>query len=335
MSHASGITLAPDALATFASGEHGMVQLRIADELVVSGATAPAAADSEAAFASALGAIDEMACDGGLVGGEACYVALRLPELAPPACWLLMLYSPPGSSVRDRMLYASTRETVKTELGNSHFASELFGSSKEELSYASYQYAEAGGDAGDMRTDEEVNMEALHIAEITAQGEGGGAGGGANVAFPVAAEAMAAVKALAAGSWVAMSVDIAKETVEMAGTKALVPEEWAANVPVDQPMFYWIKLEAGLHFVYFCPESAPIKAKMLCSTVKSSVLDQATEQGIEAARRCEVRGADEMILSEIVGSDAAAGAAGEKGVQKIERAKAPGGARRKPTRTKR
>ena len=44
--------------------------------------------------------------------------------------WILLAYTPDGSKVRDRMLYASTRDTLKKELGRSYFVDELYGSEK-------------------------------------------------------------------------------------------------------------------------------------------------------------------------------------------------------------
>jgi len=44
--------------------------------------------------------------------------------------WVLLAYVPDGSSVRDRMLYASSRDNLKKQLGYTYFVEDLYGSSK-------------------------------------------------------------------------------------------------------------------------------------------------------------------------------------------------------------
>jgi len=42
--------------------------------------------------------------------------------------WMLIAYVPDGSTVKDRMLYASTRDSLKKQLGKSYFVNtDLYG----------------------------------------------------------------------------------------------------------------------------------------------------------------------------------------------------------------
>lgn len=144
---ASGITCGAGVAEKFRSGV-GMLQLHIVDESVEVAGCADAAGTDEAAFESAQAALKEETNAGGVIGGEPCYIALKLPSLDPSAAWVMLLYIPAGSSVRDRMLYASTKDTVKKELGSSNFASDLYGNTKEELTHAAYVYKQDGQSSG-------------------------------------------------------------------------------------------------------------------------------------------------------------------------------------------
>jgi twinfilin-like protein len=53
--------------------------------------------------------------------------------------WLLLHYAPDGSTVKDRMVYASTRDLLKRELGASYFGDDLFvADPAKELTPAAY-----------------------------------------------------------------------------------------------------------------------------------------------------------------------------------------------------
>lgn len=156
---ASGITCGAGVADKFRSGV-GMLQLHIVDESVEVAGSAEAASTDEAAFASAQAVIKEESNAGGVIGGEPCYIALKLPSLDKSAAWVMMLYIPAGSTVRDRMLYASTKDTVKKELGASNFASDLYGNTKEELTHAAYVYKQ-DGDSSSLVTAVEAELDDL------------------------------------------------------------------------------------------------------------------------------------------------------------------------------
>lgn len=223
---------------------------------------------------------------GGVVGGEACYIALELPSLTAPAAWVLLLYIPAGSSVRDRMLYASTKDALKKELGSSKFASDLYGNAKEELTFAAYKYKmDNDSSAPTAATTVEAQLDELALEESKAAS--GGAQAGVAVAFKLKPEAKQALQDLSTGSkaWVSLRIDTDKESIEFVESFDKLPEsEWPAKLPDALPQFVFIAIEGIVALVYYCPDAAPIKQKMLCSTVKSSVQAQAAH-GMRCAPR--------------------------------------------------
>jgi len=58
--------------------------------------------------------------------------------------WGLIAYVPELSPVRERMLYASSRDDLKTKLGNSFFKGEYYCNDKADLTYSNFTYALEG-----------------------------------------------------------------------------------------------------------------------------------------------------------------------------------------------
>jgi hypothetical protein len=177
------------------------------------------------------------------------------------------------------MLYASTKDSLKKELGSSFFASDLYGNAKEELNYAAYTYKLESTGAGPT-TAVEAELDDLALEESKAAA--GGAQSGVAVAFSLKAVAREELQKLAKGEqfWVSLKVDTDAESVEHVESFAAgkLPEaEWATRLPADLPQFIFMAVEGVVALVYYCPDAAPIKQKMLCSTVKASVQAQAAK----------------------------------------------------------
>ena len=53
--------------------------------------------------------------------------------------WLLISWSPDSASVRSKMLYASTKASLKKEFGGTHVYDDLYGNVKEDVSLLGYE----------------------------------------------------------------------------------------------------------------------------------------------------------------------------------------------------
>ena len=89
-----------------------------------------------------------------------------------------------------------------------------------------------------------------------------------------------ALAALAKGSkqWVSLQVNTKDETIEFVEAfDSLAAEEWPSKLPEDRPRYIFVASgEGAVSMVYYCPDAAPIKEKMLGSTVKASAQAQAS-----------------------------------------------------------
>ena len=74
-----------------------------------------------------------------------CYFIFRLDEKnLSGSRWLLIWYVPDGSKVKQKMLYSSTLETVKKDLGNTHFDGDHHTSLKSELLFENFTWESKG-----------------------------------------------------------------------------------------------------------------------------------------------------------------------------------------------
>lgn len=231
--------------------------------------------------------------------------------------WLLIHYGPEGATVKDRMLYASTRELLKRQLGASYFADELFASTPAEAgldAYRAHRAAKSGArdvplTATELHAAHERHMEvAVGTSKEYVH----------SVQFPLSAAATEQLAALAAGrvNFVLLLVEPTKETIELAAAKTLSAADLPAQFPADEPRFglytHTHENQPAVVFVYSCPNDSKVKLKMLYSTVKSAVLVQAEAKGVRVAKKLEIQNPSEASADAIAAEFGAADSAAAK-----------------------
>lgn len=101
------------------------------------------------------------------------------------------------------------------------------------------------------------------------------------MAFGLMPEARDALTALSKRekTWVSLSINTDDETIEFVDSfDALADDQWPSKLPDDKPLYVFIASGESLTMVYYCPGAAPIKQKMLGSTVKASAQAQAARR---------------------------------------------------------
>mmetsp|Transcript_32450 Transcript_32450/g.100409 ORF Transcript_32450/g.100409 Transcript_32450/m.100409 type:complete len:345 (-) Transcript_32450:46-1080(-) len=250
--------------------------------------TGSGAADAAAAFG-------ELATGVPLAKDEPCFVVLA--REAPGAAtrkWQLVCWVPDAAAPRLKMLYSSSREDLKTSLGAGFFASakDYCANDAADLDWAHVAAAEAGGGApltaAELFRKEEAAAEAATDRRASV--------GMAAVPFHPTPDARAALEAVASGAASLVEVVVgAGETLELAQP----PSTDASSVKdslsaLDAPRFVVVKREAKTLFVYYCPDAAPIKAKMTYSTAKATFAALLAEAGVADATTVEVRDAADL-----------------------------------------
>ncbi|KAJ5488631.1 hypothetical protein N7539_003521 [Penicillium diatomitis] len=239
------------------------------------------------------------------------YLLLRRP-LASKTTLVALTYIPSNAPVRPKMLFASTRSTLVRELGTEKFDDTVFATEEEEI-VGREAWAERDGDkAGVGREalmgEKERELEAVRRAEAEARsgtphrdiGIGGtfgpGTGSGMRVSMPVDDAAKSALKELADGGLVQLTVS-PTETITLADKQTDVqPGSVAGHISSSSPRysFYHFPGSDVVIFIYTCPTGSSIRERMLHASSRRNAITIAEAEGHKITKKIEASGPDEI-----------------------------------------
>jgi len=238
---------------------------------------------------------------------NACYIIFRLDTKNLNGYeWLLGSFVPDGSPVKDRMLYASTRDYLKRQLGYNYFGDELHGTLPTDFDWDSYAHHHRKGHGDAPLTEAEV----IRKTEVTLEIDPGHTREYVHsVAFPISPEATSALRQLLNGSnnLVQLRVDPNKETIELRATKSADIDNLSRELPDKEPCFSFFRYDHDhdgenqnpIVFIYSSTDDSPIKLKMLYSTVKVTATGAAEQCGVKIVRKFEISDATDLTRSYI------------------------------------
>ncbi|GAA5953265.1 hypothetical protein JCM3765_007457 [Sporobolomyces pararoseus] len=236
---------------------------------------------------------------------------------SPPL--LFISYVPDNSPVRSKMLYASTRTTLIRHLGDSKISDSIFATSKDDLSYTSYQAHTRHSEAAAPLTAREQEMADIRAAEsATAEdssdfqqqqagrsmifgqqqqtGETEGRSSEVRGALPWSDEAKEAARGLKEENGkeiVQLEIDLKTETIVLSD-----PQPTSLSVPSDKPCYLFYRHTAGIVLIYSCPPKSPIKSRLVYSSAVLVFYKYAAKEyaGIEVLKKLETDDPDEVTL---------------------------------------
>ncbi|EPQ58361.1 actin depolymerizing protein [Gloeophyllum trabeum ATCC 11539] len=293
MSATSGIGVSPDLRDVFAaaldSNSVRFIKVSIHNETLV----------HDLSFAVANSLQDDLpVLHDALDDNTPAYVLARLDD--PPTDWLAIFYVPDSAKVRDKMLYASSRNALTKSLGSAHFTDSLFATSKADLTpeaYAAHKRHQAAPQPMSAREKEMADIRA-------AEREGGVPYRGSQVRQNVMGtgvglnwgpEVEEAVKGLGDGdgSWlVVLTIDPATETLLLSSSSEKSVHELSTALPTSEPCYAFFAYPhpsaRTIVFIYSCPSASPIKHRMLYSSGSSGVY--AAAKSLLASSQSQVAG---------------------------------------------
>lgn len=313
MSHQTGITCSNDLQAALAHAkEHGqrVLQIFIQNEKLELGE----AHDSQSTWEDDY----DLLVLPLLQQTRASYILYRLDEkVGNSYMWIFIHYTPDKAPVREKMLYASTKSTMKTEFGSGLIKDEMFGNIPDDVSLDGYRKHLASKAAPGPLSFKEAEIKLVNEME----------GSRANISvdskhetmksvgFPVDREAVDALKRLKDEqvNYVQLVLDIKAEVVNLAMSEPTSVAELPSRIPTESARYHLFRFNHSYEgdsfrsvvFIYSMPGyKCPIKERMLYSSCKSSVLDVIeSEIGIEIARKLELDNGEELsedfLLDEI------------------------------------
>ena len=223
---------------------------------------------------------------------EPCYLLFR----SDASEWTLISYVPDAGSVKLKMLYSSAKDTLRKALGGAErLPKEMHFSSLEEVALIEEQSAtaRAAEQAVLMTETERLKIEGNRLEAAEAAGEKLSSVVG--LSFPLDEAAKSGFATFVTGETDVLILGIDAETIVCRATAPATPV--AALVPMlpAEPcycLYRWTHEREGssktsVLFMYLCPEEAPVRAKMLHASTKSTIVQSLPSLGIEVAKSIE------------------------------------------------
>ncbi|XP_046402912.1 twinfilin [Ischnura elegans] len=242
---------------------------------------------------------------------QPCYILYRFDSRSSTGGyeWALISWSPDDSSVRQKMLYASTKATLKQEFGGGQIKEEIHATVKEEVSLSGFRKHKANARAPAPLTPAEEELARMRIEGTTA-----GVGVGVDsrqqtlsgVAFPISAEAKDSIMELASGrcNYVQLKIDLEKEEIHLSDCDSIGLDRLPGKVPSNSARYhlYTFKhthegdLLEAIVFIYSMPGySCSIKERMLYSSCKGPLLNSIEDDiGLEIVKKMEIDSGSEL-----------------------------------------
>uniref|UniRef100_A0A3Q3IHB6 Twinfilin n=1 Tax=Monopterus albus TaxID=43700 RepID=A0A3Q3IHB6_MONAL len=222
---------------------------------------------------------------------EPCYILYRLDsQNAQGYEWIFISWSPDQSPVKQKMLYAATRATVKKEFGGGHLKYEMFGTTEEDICLLGYQCHVSSCSGPAPLTLAEQELQRIKITEVRGQ-----------PAVTKRALQQLAQKRL---NYIQLRLDVEKEIIELANCSPTETRDLPRRVPKDTPRYHFFLYKhchegdylESVVFIYSMPGySCSIKERMLYSSCKSQLLEEVEKDyHLEVAKKLEIDNGDEL-----------------------------------------
>lgn len=227
-----------------------------------------------------------------------CYIIYRLDSKTPlgPA-WLLLSWVPDAATIRQKMVYASTKATLKQEFGSAHITEEIHATAKDETTFEGYQRHKKAFSAPAPLTTREEELAELRKTEVNTtintdtrhQTLGG-------ISCPMSEAAKRAIMDMLRGSYdyLQFRIDLDAELIHVSNAANVALADLPKQVPDDHARYhlYMFKhnydsdyLESYV-FIYSMPGYAcSVKERMMYSSCKAPFLDTLQAMGIDVAKK--------------------------------------------------
>ncbi|XP_071081768.1 twinfilin-1-like [Haliotis cracherodii] len=236
---------------------------------------------------------------------QPCYIFFRTDEKGGTGSafqWIFISWSPDFSPVRQKMLYAGTRATLRKEFGGNYIKDEVFGTAKEDVTLAGYRKHRQSQQAPAPLTYAEEELDMIKKNEVhaeigvdtkhqTVQG----------VMFPLTQGARDKLEGYKEGmySYVQLSLDLKAEVVDVECVEEdLNLSRLTSKVPTDHARYHLVNFKHSHEgdymentvFIYSMPGyKCSIKERMLYSSCKSPLTDTLEKSiGIAIVKKIEI-----------------------------------------------
>jgi hypothetical protein len=207
-------------------------------------------------------------------------------------------YVPDYAAVKDKMLYASSKNSLIRQFGSDMFPHILFLNSLEEVSYDGWKYSVSDGTQKEILSTQEKELQKIKDMELdtmiqsTQKKKLVVASNSLN--FKLHSNADVDIEA---GRLYSFNIDLNTEEVFLSNTVPLSSaNELISLIALDYPQYNIIKLNGKTFFIFSCPSGSKVKERMVYASNKNSVINHFKQTcGID--KSIEVGDATELELS--------------------------------------
>lgn len=238
-----------------------------------------------------------------------CYLLIRQDTKSTMGYeWFLFSWIPETATTRQKMLYASTKATLKNDFGGSaHIKGEMHATTAEEATLEGYKRHKRNVDAPAPLTSREEELQELRKldihTEINSDTRHQTLGG---ISCPLNDDAVAAIRGIATGqhNYLQFRIELKEEKIYLETAETLSDVgKLSKRVPSDKARYhlYLFKhthegdyLESFV-FIYSMPGySCSVKERMMYSSCKAPFVDTITALGVEMAKKIEIDNGEEL-----------------------------------------
>eukprot|EP01100_Stratorugosa_tubuloviscum_P015766 TRINITY_DN934_c4_g1_i1.p1 TRINITY_DN934_c4_g1~~TRINITY_DN934_c4_g1_i1.p1 ORF type:complete len:380 (+),score=184.64 TRINITY_DN934_c4_g1_i1:169-1308(+) len=226
--------------------------------------------------------------------GKACYFLFKKDA---SKSWLIITFVSPTTPVRDKMVYAATKGTLKDKLGHQHFIEEVHANNTEELTWAFYEGSHQPVNALSHQEQQFREMIKQEEQERTDRKSGAKSGyHSVNMALSSSAADLIANFIASQINFVELAIDsTGKRAINgTAGRQVNSLSELATITTKTEPRYYLFKHTGKTYFIYLCPDASPANLRMVYSTTKASVPENGRNLGLLVDFRLEVRDGSDL-----------------------------------------
>lgn len=291
MSTQSGITASPKLLSSFREfleGSEPILTAEIVNESVQLGDIVPGSSLSSA-FDNLRGLLHD---------SKAQYVVVK-HGTDGNVCTFIS-YVPDYAAVKDKMLYASSKNMLIRQLGPELFPHILFLNSLEDVTYDHWKYSVSDGSHGEVMSAEEKELQEINEREFDTKIQ-------STLKKPLFAPANslnfkihdnAADVTVEEGQLYSFNIDLNTEEVFLSNSAPVKSaKELPSLIASDYPQYTIARLNGKTFFIFSCPSGSKVKERMIYASNKNSLINHFKRTcGID--KSLEAGDAGELELSE-------------------------------------
>ncbi|XP_065212410.1 twinfilin [Planococcus citri] len=223
--------------------------------------------------------------------------------------WLLISWSPDDAPVRQKMLYASTKATLKQEFGNNCISEELHGTSEHEITLGGLtKNRKADSSPAPLTTQEEELARLRKVENITLSNAGidSRAQTLSGVSFPISNAVIDSVNSMVKKkiNYIQLKIDIENEEIHLVRDDVIPVDKLSEQIPKDNARYHLYSFShkyegstiQSVVFIYSMPGySCSVKERMLYSSCKGPLLDIIESNlGLTISKKLEIGSEEEL-----------------------------------------